>query len=233
MRASRPRIPASGYAAPPLTRIARAIPTSPREERDPGEGRPTAPSAFRQAAKSVWSARRSADKPEDRAALHHLLRHKILERGHSSLHRRGRRRDAPVSRDAVVSPRMSRLENGRIAAADGTLIRSLVQGQIRRRPRPMMKGREAELGDSSESRKPPSVTTPATPRFISLEPGSAGEAARASLRLSITRTAPGGQSSIAARCGWVRSRRRDLVEVFARRNVAQRKRLADQSAGPE
>jgi len=60
---------------------------------------------------------------------------------------------------------------------------------------------------SAESRNPPSVTTPAAPRFISrvtrIEPA---DAARASLRLSITSTAPGGQSSIALRCGWPRSR---------------------------
>jgi hypothetical protein len=59
---------------------------------------------------------------------------------------------------------------------------------------------------SAASRKPPSVTTPATPRTSSrvtrIEPA---EAARASLRLSITRTAPGGHSSTALRCGWPRS----------------------------
>ena len=64
----------------------------------------------------------------------------------------------------------------------------------------------ASLAISGESRKPPSVTTPATPRFISrvtrIEPA---EAARASLRLSITITAPGGHSSTALRCGCARS----------------------------
>ncbi len=53
------------------------------------------------------------------------------------------------------------------------------------------------------SRKPPSVTTPATPRAISrVTRMPPAEAARASLRLSITITAPGGHSSIALRCGW-------------------------------
>ena len=60
---------------------------------------------------------------------------------------------------------------------------------------------------SAESRKPPSVTTPATPRFIIRVTRIApAEAARASLRLSMTMTAPGGQSSTALRCGWLRSR---------------------------
>ena len=59
---------------------------------------------------------------------------------------------------------------------------------------------------SGESRKPPSVTTPATPRFIRrdtrIEPA---DAARGSLRLSMTSTAPGGHSSTARRCGCARS----------------------------
>jgi hypothetical protein len=70
---------------------------------------------------------------------------------------------------------------------------------------------------------------PATPHFISrvtrMEPA---EAARGSLRLSMTNTAPGGQSSIALRCGWPQVLEdRDRVEVLARRDVAQRERLAD------
>ena len=53
------------------------------------------------------------------------------------------------------------------------------------------------------SRKPPSVTMPAPPRTISrVTRISPAEAALASLRLSITITWPGGQVSMATRCGW-------------------------------
>jgi len=58
---------------------------------------------------------------------------------------------------------------------------------------------------SGESRKPPSVTTPATPRFIKRDTKMPpADAARASLRLSMTKIAPGGQVSTAARwgCAW-------------------------------
>jgi hypothetical protein len=58
---------------------------------------------------------------------------------------------------------------------------------------------------SGLSRKPPSVTTPATPRCMSratkMPPA---DAARASLRLSMTSTAPTGHCSTATRCGWSR-----------------------------
>jgi hypothetical protein len=59
---------------------------------------------------------------------------------------------------------------------------------------------------SGESRKPPSVTTPAAPRFISRDTRiPPAEAARGFLRLSNTSTAPGGHCSMAARCGCARS----------------------------
>src|SRR5262249_7608950 len=61
----------------------------------------------------------------------------------------------------------------------------------------------ASFSMSGASRKPPSVTMPATPRTISRDTRiDPADAALASFRLSITSTAPGGHSSIALRWGW-------------------------------
>src|SRR5215467_15078988 len=75
-----------------------------------------------------------------------------------------------------------------------------------------------------ESRKPPSVTMPATPRFHSrvtrIPPAEAADALR---RLSITKTWPGGHSSTPLRCGVAAAfEHAQVIEVFPRRDVAQR-----------
>src|SRR4051812_18431658 len=73
-----------------------------------------------------------------------------------------------------------------IAAADRHIdLDCLMQREIGRRARPMMIGGKAELCDLGRIAK---------------------AAIGASLRLSMTSTAPTGQSSIARRCGWERSR---------------------------
>ena len=50
----------------------------------------------------------------------------------------------------------------------------------------------------------PSDTDDVVGRFVQADAKQA-EAARGSLRLSMTNTAPGGHSSTALRCGWLRS----------------------------
>ena len=78
-----------------------------------------------------------------------------------------------------------------------------MQRQVGGGRRAVVVGWDVELPISGLSRKPPSVTTPATPRTMrrvtSMPPA---EAARASLRLSITSTAPAGHCSTPMRCGW-------------------------------
>jgi hypothetical protein len=57
-------------------------------------------------------------------------------------------------------------------------------------------------------------------------------AAEASRRASITRTCPGGQASIASRCGWPRPfEGAEQVDVLARRDVTQRIGLAHHARG--
>jgi hypothetical protein len=135
---------------------------------------------------------------EDAAAPAHFRADEIFERGHleglvGDFVGKMRRDDD----DAVgIAQNDVAGKHRRVAAADRDIdFDRLVQGQVGRCARAVMIGGEAELGDLGRIAK----------AAIGDDAGDA-----ASLRLSITSTAPGGQSSIALRCGWERSRKTSI-----------------------
>jgi hypothetical protein len=89
----------------------------------------------------------------------------------------------------------------------GTLMSMrLVQCQVGRRGRALVVHGKRQLGHLRAVAKAAVGDDAPAPRCISRVTRMApADAARASLRLSITSTAPGGHSSTALRCGWPRS----------------------------
>ena len=174
-------------------------------------GKAQRPCSLRQAANlSLVPGSVGGIQAQDRRPFSHLAGHKVFERGHlHGLDRdlvgqvRGDHHDAlAVAHHDIARP------HGHVAAADGRVdVQRLVQRPGWSAPRAAGdRAAKPSSAISGESRKPPSVTTPATPRFIKrvtrMEPA---DAARASLRLSMTSTAPSGQVSTATRCGCERS----------------------------
>jgi hypothetical protein len=118
----------------------------------------------------------------------------------------------------------------RVAAADRHIdVDRLVERQVGRRGGAMVIGGDRQLGDLRAVAKAAvgddAGNTATISRDTRMPPA---EAARASLRLSITITAPGGHSSTALRCGWPRSWNTEIGFRSSRaRDVAQGEGLAD------